>query len=472
MNPMSVNGNNGNNGKNGNENNRNKNNNNENGGGGNNGNNSNNRGNGNYQNKNYGCRPPMTIEMYKQLDFSGIVGYLNQISSDLRSAIPKFIGNGTDSAEQHVARMEALDVARIEPLVLVANIQRVNPQGKDGRDQPIQLWVSLWDSRYDKSHYVRFDEFFVKPLFKLEELANVVDDLETILEERKRRLGGLEGEEEQDVESDPGENEIVSKLQVLEKEDELDAQDKIVATLNIDSDARLDEHTSFVSDDEFVKSKEFKSFLYHFKGKKLRDAMPDVTPENEAEMLRKMKAEINFELEHDPSKGKTTSCRELEAQKIYYEKKIANEFVAKEKWLAAKEEQLVAKDEEMKTLEDVTRAFEKFVDGVNNANVVVKEEFVAREKIMSMFLSKVQESTAQLAPPISDQPANVNLLHLVMEEYWLRQIVCQPKSQVYCVKFDARLAVMKMSSLCVASVMYGQADVADDCASRTDDVAR
>lgn len=114
--------------------------------------------------------------------------------------------------------------------------------------------------------------------------------MERRLEERKQRLGDLEGEEEQDVESDSGENEIVSKLQVLEKEDEPDAQDKIVATLNVDSDARLEEHTYFESDDEFVKSKEFKSFLYHFKGKKLRDAMPDVTLENEAEMLRKLKA--------------------------------------------------------------------------------------------------------------------------------------------------------------------------------------
>ncbi|XP_059076713.1 uncharacterized protein LOC131875980 [Cryptomeria japonica] len=180
--------------------------------------------------------------------------------------------------------MEAPDVAWMGPLVLAEDIQRRlkglwldvlrgNPQVKDGQDQPIQLWVSLWDSR--------------------------------ILEERKKRLGDLEGEEEQDVESDSRENEIVSKLQVLEKEDEPDAQDKIVATLNIDSNARLEEHTSFVSDDKFVKSKEFKSFLYHFKGNKLRDAMPNVTPENEAKMFRKLKAEIDSELENmNPERGR------------------------------------------------------------------------------------------------------------------------------------------------------------------------
>lgn len=48
----------------------------------------------------------MTIERYKRLDFSGIVGYLNQISNDLRSAIPKFTGNGTDSIEQHVRNVK------------------------------------------------------------------------------------------------------------------------------------------------------------------------------------------------------------------------------------------------------------------------------------------------------------------------------------------------------------------------------
>lgn len=59
--------------------------------------------------------------------------------------------------------------------------------------------------------------------------------------------------------------------------------------------------------------------------------------------------------------------KELEAQKIYYEENFANE-------VATKEEHLVAKDEEMKTLEEeVTKAFEGFVDRVNNANVVVKK---------------------------------------------------------------------------------------------------
>ncbi|XP_057826498.2 uncharacterized protein LOC131038169 [Cryptomeria japonica] len=76
-------------------------------GGGNNGNHGNNGGNHNgrninNQNNNSHHRPPMTIERYRQLDFTGIVGHPNHISNDLRNVIPKFTGNGTDTVEQHV----------------------------------------------------------------------------------------------------------------------------------------------------------------------------------------------------------------------------------------------------------------------------------------------------------------------------------------------------------------------------------
>lgn len=75
--------------------------------------------------------------------------------------------------------------------------------------------------------------------------------------------------------------------------------------MNVDVDVRLEEHNSFVFAEEFIKSKEFKSFLYHFKGKRLREAMPEVTPENEAEMLRKLKADINSKLEGmTPQRGR------------------------------------------------------------------------------------------------------------------------------------------------------------------------
>lgn len=42
----------------------------------------------------------------------------------------------------------------------------MNIHGKDGENQPIQLWWSLWDSCFMRSHYIKFEDFFVQPLFR------------------------------------------------------------------------------------------------------------------------------------------------------------------------------------------------------------------------------------------------------------------------------------------------------------------
>lgn len=91
------------------------------------------------------------------------------------------------------------------------------------------------------------------------------------LEERRQRLEKMEGEPTQ---SDSGENEVVSKLRAPKNEK--------------DSYERMAEHVSFVYNDQVIKSKEFKSFMYYFKGKKLREVVPNVTPENEVEMMKRL----------------------------------------------------------------------------------------------------------------------------------------------------------------------------------------
>ena len=60
----------------------------------------------NQGNRNQMMRQPMAIERYRQLDFNRIQGYPNSISNDLRNAIPKFLGNGTESAERHVINLK------------------------------------------------------------------------------------------------------------------------------------------------------------------------------------------------------------------------------------------------------------------------------------------------------------------------------------------------------------------------------
>lgn len=45
--------------------------------------------------------------------------------------------------------------------------------------------------------------------------------------------------------------------------------------------------------------------MYHFIGKRLREAIPDITLENEAEMLRKLKVDIDTEVEGmTPQRGR------------------------------------------------------------------------------------------------------------------------------------------------------------------------
>ncbi|XP_057851725.1 uncharacterized protein LOC131061889 [Cryptomeria japonica] len=79
-----------------------------NGGGsnGNNGNYSKNNGIMKNQRKHHVGRQALIIERYRQLDFTGIVGYPNQITNDLRLSIPKFSRNGVDSAEKHVINVK------------------------------------------------------------------------------------------------------------------------------------------------------------------------------------------------------------------------------------------------------------------------------------------------------------------------------------------------------------------------------
>lgn len=121
-----------------------------------------------------------------------------------------------------------------------------------------------------------------------------METLEKKLDERRQRLENMEGEPTQ---SDSGEKEVVSKLRAPEKEKDSEAEDRLIVSLFAEIDERMAEHVSFVSDDHFIKSKECKSFLYHFKGKKLREAVPNVTPDNEVEMMMRLKKDIDIEVE-------------------------------------------------------------------------------------------------------------------------------------------------------------------------------
>jgi len=49
----------------------------------------------------------------------------------------------------------------------------------------------------------------------------------------------------------------------------------------VDTNARQLEYDSFIFNDEFIYSPEFKSFLYKYKGKEVKESVENVTPNNE-----------------------------------------------------------------------------------------------------------------------------------------------------------------------------------------------
>lgn len=127
-----------------------------------------------------------------------------------------------------------------------------------------------------------------------DEADAVLEELKKKLEERKQRLQELK--EEGDSESESDENVAVSTLHAPELEEIVERQEQAMVRLNANTDVRMEEHATFVADEVFVQSKEFKFFLYHYKGKRLRESIPNVTLENEAEMLKRLKEDINVEV--------------------------------------------------------------------------------------------------------------------------------------------------------------------------------
>lgn len=80
------------------------------------------------------------------------------------------------------------------------------------------------------------------------------------------------------------------KIQALE----YDVQ--VVNMVNMENDERILESNKFIGDDEFIKSKEFMTFLYNYRGKIL--SVLHITPKNEKESMEKLKQDIEKEIKN------------------------------------------------------------------------------------------------------------------------------------------------------------------------------
>lgn len=136
------------------------------------------------------------------------------------------------------------------------------------------------------------------------EAKEVIDQLNNELVEKRQRLNEIETEEEE-AETESDENAVVYKWQVPKKEEEPDVKGQIETALEVHANSRLEEFSAFVVDDVFIHSKEFKTFLYNFEGKKFRDSIPNIMPDNEGELLKRLKEEIDAEITTmTPQKGR------------------------------------------------------------------------------------------------------------------------------------------------------------------------
>ncbi|XP_059067603.1 uncharacterized protein LOC131858388 [Cryptomeria japonica] len=140
---------------------------------------------------------------------------------------------------------KVLDVTRIGPLVLAIDIQMHEPRPFD---YATYLTEKLHEGFLNKGFVARG----IKGDSHEQRWTGPTSSIMGI-------LVGLEGlREEGDSESGSDENIAVSTLRALELEEVVESQEQILVRINANADVRLEEHSTFVADEVFVQSKEFK----------------------------------------------------------------------------------------------------------------------------------------------------------------------------------------------------------------------
>lgn len=96
----------------------------------------------------------MNIDRYKQMDFIGILGYLNPINDELRKVIPKFSRNGDASGEDHVRSFQtALDDFDVweEDVFMRLLMQSLTEESKDWYKSLLDSSIHNWNEFKKKS---------------------------------------------------------------------------------------------------------------------------------------------------------------------------------------------------------------------------------------------------------------------------------------------------------------------------------
>jgi len=71
----------------------------------------------------------------------------------------------------------------------------------------------------------------------------------------------------------------------------------VEASDELSNDIRHSASKKFVSDNDFVKTPEFKAFLYEYKGKQTRENIKHATPESETEAFKELQTDTDKDME-------------------------------------------------------------------------------------------------------------------------------------------------------------------------------
>lgn len=66
---------------------------------------------------------------------------------------------------------------------------KLNVQATNEEENPIQIWTSIWDYRYSTSHYLTFEDYFVQPLYMLFGYQDFILDIKRFLRPKDNGLG-------------------------------------------------------------------------------------------------------------------------------------------------------------------------------------------------------------------------------------------------------------------------------------------
>lgn len=110
---------------------------------------------------------PMIITTDIQYHNSRPFDYASYIFKGLDLGLMAIKGGSSTFNLRHYSLLMQIVLYFGQDLGLWPPKMRISQFSKDGEALPIQLWTTVWDSRFANSSFIHFEKYFVKTLYKL-----------------------------------------------------------------------------------------------------------------------------------------------------------------------------------------------------------------------------------------------------------------------------------------------------------------